>query len=91
MTSSIWDSPAFKAGLDIGTEIEAVNSEAYSADRIKAAILAAKGTKVPVRLTVKNNDRFRDILLDYHDGPRYPRLQKVGTGDGGLDRLLMPR
>ena len=56
-----------------------------------AAILAAKGTKDPIRLTVKNNDRFRDITLDYHDGPRYPRLQKVGNGDGGLDRLLMPR
>jgi predicted metalloprotease with PDZ domain len=91
VTSSIWNSPAFIAGIDVGTEIEAVNSEAYSADRIKAAILAAKGTKVPIRLTVKNNDRFRDISLDYHDGPRYPRLQKVGTGDGGLDKLLMPR
>ncbi len=91
VTSSIWDSPAFKAGLDVGTEIEAVNSEAYSADRIKAAILAAKGTKLPIRLTVKNNDRFRDITLDYHDGPRYPRLQKVGTGDSGLDKLLTPR
>ncbi len=91
VTSSIWDSPAFKAGIDVGTEIEAVNSEAYSSDRIKAAILAAKTAKEPIRLTVKNNDRFRDILLDYHDGPRYPRLQKVGTGDGGLDRLLMPR
>ena len=91
VTSSIWDSPAFKAGIDVGTEIEAVNSEAYSSDRIKAAILAAKGTKLPIRLTVKNNDRFRDITLDYHDGPRYPRLQKVGTGDGGLDKLLTPR
>jgi hypothetical protein len=37
------------------------------------------------------DDRFRDILLDYHDGPRYPRRQKVGTGDGGLDKLLRPR
>ncbi len=91
VTSSIWNSAAFKAGLDVGTEIEAVNSEAYSSDRIKAAILAAKTSKEPIRLTVKNNDRFRDILLDYHDGPRYPRLQKVGTGDGGLDKLLMPR
>ena len=91
VTSTIWDSPAFKAGLDVGTEIEAVNGEAYSSDRIKAAILAAQGTKLPIRLTVKNNDRFRDISIDYHDGPRYPRLQKVGTGETGLDRLLTPR
>ena len=46
---------------------------------------------MPIRLTVKNYDRFRDALLDYHDGPRYPRLQKLGTGDGGLDKLLTPR
>ncbi len=91
VTASIWDSPAFKVGLDIGTEIEAVNGDAYSPERIKAAIVAAKGSKEPIRLTVKNNDRFRDVAIDYHDGPRYPRLQKVGTADGGLDTLLMPR
>jgi len=28
VTALIWDSPAFKAGLDVSTEIEAVNSEA---------------------------------------------------------------
>ena len=47
--------------------------------------------KVPIRLTVMNYDRFRDALLDYHDGPRYPRLQKLDTGDSGLDKLLTPR
>ena len=46
---------------------------------------------MPIRLTVKNYDRFRDALLDYHDDPRYPRLQKLGTGDGGLGKLLTPR
>jgi predicted metalloprotease with PDZ domain len=91
VTSSIWGSPAFNASIDVGSEIVAVNNEAYSSDRIKAAILAAKTDKAPIRLTVKNNDRFRDIMVDYHDGPRYPRLQKVGTGDGGLDKLLSPR
>ncbi|MEG3163941.1 peptidase M61 [Sphingomonas sp. PB2P19] len=91
VTSSIWGSPAFKAGVDVGSEIVAVNGEVYSSDRIKAAILAAKGTKEPIRLSVKSSDRLRDVMVDYHDGPRYPRLQKVGTGEGGLDRLLTPR
>ncbi|WP_217694587.1 hypothetical protein, partial [Serratia marcescens] len=27
VTSSIWDSPAFKAGIDVGTQIQAVNGE----------------------------------------------------------------
>jgi predicted metalloprotease with PDZ domain len=91
VTASIWDSPAFKAGIDIGTQIQGVNGEAFSPERIKAAILAAKTGKEPIRLLVKNGTRFRDLAIDYHGGPRYPRLQKVGNGDGGLDKLLMPR
>ncbi len=91
VTASIWNSPAFKAGIDVGTTIQSVNDEAYSAEVLKAAIVAAKGTKEPIRLTVKNNDRYRTVALDYHDGPRYPKLVKTGTGETGLDRLLAPR
>ncbi|WP_267394707.1 MULTISPECIES: peptidase M61 [unclassified Sphingomonas] len=91
VSASIWDSPAFKAGIDIGTQIQGVNGEAFSPERIKAAILAAKTSKEPIHLLVKNGTRFRDLAIDYHGGPRYPRLQKVGNGDGGLDKLLMPR
>ena len=87
----IWDSPAFKAGLDVGTQIQAINGEAYSGDRLKAAIVAAKTSKDPIQLLVKNGPRFRNVAIDYHGGPRYPRLEKVGTGEGGLDRLLAPR
>ncbi|WP_394664658.1 M61 family metallopeptidase [uncultured Sphingomonas sp.] len=91
VTSSIWDSPAFKAGIDVGTQIQAVNGESYSGDRLKAAILAAKDPKTPVKLVIKNQDRFREVTLNYSGGPRYPRLEKVGTGETGLDRLLTPR
>ncbi|SFP53868.1 M61 family metallopeptidase [Sphingomonas rubra] len=91
VTSSIWGSPAFAAKIDVGTTIVGVGGEAYSGDRLKAAIAAAKGTKEPIRLLVKNADRLRDIAIDYHDGPRYPRLQKTGQGDTGLDRLLTAR
>lgn len=91
VTSSIWDSPAFKAGIDVGTQIQAVNGESYSGDRLKAAILAAKDPKKPVKLVIKNQDVFREVTIDYTGGPRYPHLQKVGTGETGLDRLLTAR
>ncbi|WP_294245525.1 peptidase M61 [uncultured Sphingomonas sp.] len=91
VTSSIWDSPAFKAGIDVGTQIQAVNGESYTGDRLKAAILAAKDPKKPVKLVIKNQDVFREVTIDYTGGPRYPRLQKVGTGETGLDRLLTAR
>ncbi len=87
----IWDSPAFKAGLDVGTVVQAVNGVGYSGDVMKAAIVTAQTSKEPIRLLVKNGTRYREVPIDYHNGPRYPRLQKIGTGDSGLDKLLMPR
>jgi len=87
----IWDSPAFDAGLDLGDEIVAVAGMAYSADRLKEAVTAATSAKEPIRLWVKSGDRFREVAIDYHGGLRYPRLEKTGTGEGGLDRLLSPR
>jgi len=89
--SVTWDSPAFEAGLDVGDTIVAVGGREYSDDRLKDAVRAAKGTKEPVRLLVKKGTRYREIAIDYHEGLRYPRLEKIGTGEGGLDRLLAPR
>ena len=86
-----WNSAAFKAGLDVGTTIVAVGDTAYSDDRLKAAVTAAKTSKEPIRLTVKSGDVYRGVAIDWHQGLRYPHLEKVGAGDGGLDRLLAPR
>lgn len=86
-----WDSPAFEAGLDVSDTLVAVDGREYSDDRLIAAIKAAKGTKTPIRLLVKGGTRFRDIFIDYQGGLRYPRLEKFGMEDAGLDRLLAPR
>jgi predicted metalloprotease with PDZ domain len=91
VTATIWESPAFKAGIDVGTQIQGVNDEAYSGEVLKAAIVAAKDGKDPIRLIVRNGDRFRTVSIDYHGGPRYPKLEKIGKGMSGLDRLLEPR
>ena len=87
----IWASPAFKAGLDTGDTILSVGDLAYTSDRLKDAVIAAKGAKEPIRLIIKGHDRVREVAIDYHGGPRYPHLQKVGTGETGLDRLLAPK
>ena len=91
LTGVTWQSAAFKAGLTVGDQIVAVDGDAYSPDRLKAAITAAKDGTTAITLTVKTGAHYRSAALDYHQGLRYPRLQKVGTGDTGLDRLLAPR
>jgi predicted metalloprotease with PDZ domain len=90
VTSVLWDSPAFNAGLTIGSVIVAVNGRSFDGDGIKAAIRAAAGTREPVHLLVQSGDTYRNIDLDWHGGLRYPRLQQTGGGHGTLDALLAP-
>lgn len=72
-----WDGPAFNAGLGSGTTIIAVNGQAYDGDVLGDAIKAAKDGKAPIELMVKEFDRYRTVKIDYHDGLRYPHLQRI--------------
>lgn len=83
-----WGSPAFNAGITIGNSITAVNGMTYTGERLKEAITAAKSSKSPIVLLVKNGDEILTTSIDYHGGLRYPRLEKTGAGEDGLDRLL---
>ena len=86
------NSPADAAKLAPGMKIIAVNSRSYSADRLKEAILAAaQGSKPPVELLVNNADYFQTFKLDYHDGPRYPHLERDPSHPDLLSEILKPR
>ncbi len=91
VASIVWDGPLFKAGLTVGAEILAVNGRVYSDDGIKDVIKAAKGGKDPIHLIVKSGDRVRDVAVTWTGGLRYPKLVKVGAGEGSLDALLKAR
>ena len=86
----VWGGPAYTAGITLGTKIVAVNGRQYDSDGLKAAITAAKGGTRPIHLLIKQSDQYRDVALQWNGGLRYPTLQKVGKGEGGLDRLLAP-
>ena len=91
VTGVTWESAAFDAGLTVGTTIVSVNGVTDSDVRMKAAITEAKATKQPIALILKDGDLYRTAALDWRGGLRYPRLEKVGGGENGLDRLLAPR
>jgi hypothetical protein len=49
---------------------------------LKEAITSAKTDREPIELLVKKDDRFKTLRIDYHDGLRYPRLERIpGTPD----------
>ena len=89
--SVLWGSPAFNAGLTIGTELIAVNGRKFDGDALKQAIKGAAGNGPAAELLIHDGDLYRTVRLDWHGGLRYPRLQKVGSGPGTLDALLAPR
>ncbi|MGN6848195.1 MAG: M61 family metallopeptidase [Sphingomicrobium sp.] len=90
--SVLWDSPAFNAGLTIGSEIVAVNGRKFDmmGDALKNAIKDAAGNGPAPELLIHDGDVYRTVKLDWHGGLRYPRLEKVGKGEGTLDALLAP-
>lgn len=89
--SVLWDSPAFNAGITVGSRIVAVNGRDFNADALKRAIKNAAGNGAAPQLLVHDGDMFRTVSLDWHGGLRYPRLEKIGKGPGTLDALLAPR
>jgi predicted metalloprotease with PDZ domain len=91
LTEILWDGPAFKDSLTLGTQIISVNGVAFSGDRLKDAIRGAQKTGVPIELNVKNGDRYRKVSFNYRDGLRYPRLERDASNPARLDQILAPR
>ena len=86
--SVVWEGVAWKAGLRPNDKIVAVNGFAFSGDRLRAAVTAAKGGTQPITLIIDTDDHYRTVPIDYHGGLRYPHLERTSTGEAGLDRLL---
>jgi predicted metalloprotease with PDZ domain len=87
----VWDSPAFKAKLTESAQILAVNGTAYSADVLKDAIRAAKDATPPIELIVKTGDRFQVVRIDYHNGLRYPHLERDASAAALIDDIWAAR
>jgi predicted metalloprotease with PDZ domain len=92
VVATLWDSPAFNAGIVPGAKVVAVNGTAYDGDVIKEAITAAKAG-APLDLLIQRGTRFQSVSIDYKGGLRWPWLERAapGTAPTGLDLLLLPK
>lgn len=86
-----WDGPAFRAGVVTGATIVAVDSIAYSPERLKQAIARAAGDRKPIALLVRRDNRFDTVSIAYYDGLRWPWLERTTSGEAPLDRLFASR
>ncbi|MNQ69380.1 M61 glycyl aminopeptidase [compost metagenome] len=91
LTGVRWGGRAFEADIGPGWELVAVNDRAASAEVLRDAVTAAKGTDKPISLLLKNGDRYRTVAFDYHDGLRYPRLERIPGTPDRIGDILSPR
>jgi predicted metalloprotease with PDZ domain len=89
--SVMWDGPVFRAGLTSGTQLVAVNNQSFDGDKLKAVVKATKQNRQPIELLVKQGELYRTVRLDYRDGLRYPRLERIAGNPALLDQILAPR
>lgn len=91
ISNVVWDGPLFREGVTGAARIVAIGGREYVEDDLKAAITAAKATRTPISLLLKQGTRFRTVEVSYFGGLRFPHLEKIGAGKGEIDRLLEPR
>ena len=91
ITGVRWGERAFEQRIGAGWKLIAVNDVAATAEILRTAITTAKGGTEPIRLLIRNGSRFRTVAFDYHDGLRYPRLERVAGTPDRLGDILAPR
>jgi predicted metalloprotease with PDZ domain len=90
ITDVRWNGPADKARLAPGEKIIAVDGQIYSADRLQEAIRTAKGNIEAIHLIVQADSFVNMAEIDYHEGERFPALERAeGTADL-LDDITAP-
>lgn len=89
-TSVQWDGPIFKSGLTTGSELIAVNGIAFDADKLKAAVKATK-SGAPLEMLIKQGETYRTFKIDYPNGLRYPKLERLKDSPPLLDDILAPK
>jgi predicted metalloprotease with PDZ domain len=85
-----WNGPADKSLLSPGKRVLAVNGQIFSADALRMAIRGAKGSTEPIHLIVQADTFVSNAEIDYHDGERYPALERVDGTPDYLDDITKP-
>ena len=85
-----WSGPADKAGLAPGEKVLAVNGRIFAADSVRTAIQTAKASSEPIHLIVQADTFVSSIDVDYHDGERFPRLERAESTEDLLSDITRP-
>jgi len=80
--------PAARAGIGPGMRVVTVNGKEYSGELLQEEVRKTK-TGGSLELRVRNGRSISNYKLDYHDGEKYPVLQRNGQATL-IDDILKP-
>ncbi|MGA8574429.1 MAG: hypothetical protein WB609_01920 [Candidatus Cybelea sp.] len=75
-------SAAWRAGLAPNMHVLAVDGQQFTPDVLEYAIKRAQRSSAPIALITTQTGWYQTFSLDYHDGIRFPHLERIpGTTD----------
>jgi predicted metalloprotease with PDZ domain len=80
--------PAFEAGISPYLRIISINGRNFSTEELKRVIKDSKSNPQPIKLVADNAGRLETHEISYHDGSRYPHLERAEGAPDYLDEAL---
>ena len=90
ITDVIPGSPADQAGVGAAMKLLAVNGRRWTPEILRAAVKEAGTNAAPVELLVENDEFFKTCPVNYHEGEKYPLLERDGAKPDLLSQILKP-
>jgi predicted metalloprotease with PDZ domain len=84
-------SPAWEAGLGPGMKLVAVNGRKWAPEVLPEEIRTAKKSTSPLEITAEHGDVMRAFRVNYHEGERYPHLERDSSRPDLLSAILAAR
>ncbi len=81
---------ASEVGLGPGMKLTAVNGSRYSLQDLREAVRTGKSSTSPIELVVENGEMVKSYKLDYHDGERFPHLDRDASKPDLLEKIIHP-
>jgi predicted metalloprotease with PDZ domain len=81
---------AAAAGIAPGMRLVAINGRRFSPDVLRDALRATKSAAARLDLLIENAEYYETHAVDYHEGDRYPFLERDPAGADLLSEILKP-
>ncbi len=88
VVDAVFGLPAAEAGLAPGMKIIAVNGRKFSAEVLHDALKLGKKNSRNLELLAENTEYVKSYTLNYHDGDKYPHLEKIEGKPDMLSEIL---